>query len=94
MKAFVYVMASGSGVLYVGVTNNLQRRALEHRMGLFGGFTKKYRCCKLVYFEQGMDITVAIQREKEIKGWRRAKKVQLISILNPLWIDLYSQLFQ
>lgn len=93
MRAYVYVMASQSGVLYVGVTNDLQRRILEHRQGLFSGFTKKYCCYKLVYFEQGTEIVTAIEREKEIKGWRRAKKVKIITISNPQWRDLYSELF-
>lgn len=79
MKAYVYVMASGSGVIYVGVTNNLQRRTEEHRSGTIEGFSNKYKCHKLVYFEEGTDIVRAIEREKEIKGWRRMKKVQLIT---------------
>jgi putative endonuclease len=93
MKGYVYIMASASGVLYVGVTSNLQRRVLEHKQGVIDGFTKKYRCHKLVYFEQGEFITAAITHEKEIKSWRRAKKLALIAKQNPEWIDLYEELF-
>jgi putative endonuclease len=93
MKAFIYVMASGSGVLYVGVTSNLQRRVEEHRAGSIEGFSKKYKCHKLVYFEGGTDIVSAIEREKEIKGWRRMKKARLIASMNPGWIDLYKDVF-
>ena len=93
MKAFVYVMASGSGVFYVGVTSNLQRWVEEHRTGAIEGFSKKYKCHKLVYFEEGTDIVSAIEREKEIKGWRRKKKALLIASMNPGWIDLYKDVF-
>lgn len=74
MRGYVYIMASASGVLYVGVTSNLQKRVLEHKQGVIEGFTKAYRCHKLVYVEQGESIGAAITREKELKAWRRVKK--------------------
>jgi len=85
---YVYIMASRSLNLYVGVTNNLARRAMEHRLGNLPGFTKKYRIERLVYFESFRGPRTAILREKEIKGWRRAKKLALIQTRNPTWQDL------
>ena len=90
---FVYIMASKSGVLYIGVTNDLQRRALEHKQGLIEGFTKKYRCKKLVYYKETDDISAAIEREKQLKRWRREKKINLIKTINPSFRDLYDELF-
>lgn len=84
----VYIMASESGTLYTGVTNNLERRVYEHKNELIDGFTKKYKCKKLVYFETSNDIRSAIEREKQIKKWRREKKEFLIKTLNPQWKDL------
>lgn len=84
----VYILSSDSGVLYTGVTNNLQRRIREHKSGSVEGFTKKYNVHKLVYFEYGESITAAIDREKQIKRWRREKKVRLIKTMNPEWKDL------
>jgi putative endonuclease len=81
-------MASASRVLYVGVTNNLLRRVVEHKSKSHAGFTSRYNVTRLVYFEEGTDIEDAIFREKEIKGWRRSKKVQLIESFNPAWDDL------
>jgi putative endonuclease len=75
-------------MLYVGVTNNLERRMAEHRSGTVPGFTKQYRITQLVHYETTDNALAAIDREKEIKGWRRAKKVALIRRTNPLWIDL------
>ena len=75
-------------VLYIGVTNNLERRLYEHRNGLVDGFTKKYRVHKLVYFETTNDVKSAIAREKVLKGWKREKKNLLIESLNPDWRDL------
>ncbi len=89
----MYVMASESGTLYVGVTSDLQRRILEHRQGTIGGFTKKYRCNKLVYFEEGDSMIGAIEREKQIKGWKRCRKEELINSVNPAWRDLYEEIF-
>jgi len=85
---FVYILSSRRRVLYVGVTNNLGRRLLEHQAGLTGGFTTRYRATQLVYFETTENPLSAIEREKEIKSWRRSKKVQLISRANPDWSDL------
>jgi len=80
-------------VLYTGVTNNLQRRVLEHRSGKGSKFTKKYRVHKLVYFECGDDINAAIYREKQIKAGSRRKKIELIKSMNPEWKDLYEEYF-
>ena len=79
-------------VLYVGVTNDLVRRAYEHREGLANGFTRKYNIVKLVYYEVSEDIQSAILREKQIKAGSRRKKVQLINSMNSTWHDLYDGL--
>ena len=80
-------------VLYTGVTNDLQRRVLEHRNKKGSTFTKKYNISKLVYYEWGDDVKQAIGREKQIKAGTRKKKVELIEALNPDWNDLYEVLF-
>lgn len=85
---YVYIMASLSGTLYIGVTNNLARRVFEHKYGLVEGFTKKYKCKKLVYYEYHSDIRQAIKREKILKGWLRKRKENLIKSINPHWQDL------
>jgi putative endonuclease len=84
----VYILASRSRTLYVGITNNLKRRLTEHLEGEVPGFTKQYRIHRLVHFEQYDNPANAIAREKEIKGWRREKKVALIERTNPTWDDL------
>jgi putative endonuclease len=84
---FVYILASRSGVLYVGVTNDLERRLFEHRHKLVAGFTSKYNVTRLVYYESFGDIRDAIAREKQLKGWRRAKKIALLETTNPAWQD-------
>ena len=89
---YVYIMSSISGVLYIGVTNNLIRRVEEHRNEIADGFTKKYKIKKLVYYEWFTDINYAIMREKEIKKWRREKKDCLIDTANKNRMDLYSGL--
>ena len=76
--------------MYVGVTNNLERRIYEHENKLIKGFTEKYNVNKLVYFEETQDVNAAIEREKEIKKWRREKKNQLVNLMNPKWDDLTS----
>jgi putative endonuclease len=81
-------MAGKFRTLYTGVTNNLERRVLEHKRKQVPGFTSKYNINRLVYFETFGDIRAAIQREKQIKGWLRAKKVALIVSRNPTWSDL------
>ena len=85
---FVYIMTNKSKTLYTGVTNNLQRRVYEHKEKIFKGFTAKYNITKLVYFEIFNDINSAISREKQIKGWLRKKKTDLIETTNPEWKDL------
>ncbi len=85
---YVYILASKSCVLYVGVTNDLQRRIFEHREKRVPGFTKKYNIARLVYFEVYENIRDAIAREKQIKRWRREKKIVLIQATNPTWRDL------
>jgi putative endonuclease len=91
---WVYVMASRSRALYTGVTNDLARRVNEHKQSLIAGFTKRYRINRLVYFEEYPDIRDAIAREKEIKGWVRARKIKLIEERNPAWDDLAESWFQ
>ena len=81
-------MASRSRVLYTGVTNDLARRVDEHKQGFVAGFTRKYRVTRLVYFEEFADIRDAIAREKEIKGWKRSRKLKLVETRNPTWADL------
>lgn len=88
MSSTVYIMASKSGTLYVGVTHDLENRVWEHKNNIYEGFTKKYQCHKLVYFEDHDLHIEAIDREKQIKKWRRGKKQALIKTLNPGWQDL------
>ena len=89
----VYIMANPRHtVLYVGVTGNLPRRVFEHQQKLVDGFTKKYNCSHLVYYDQTGDVRSAIEREKELKGWTRNKKELLIQSMNPEWNDLSSTL--
>ena len=80
-------------VLYTGVTNELQRRVLEHKAGKGSGFTKKYNINKLVYVESGDDINLAIAREKQIKAGSRNRKIELIESINPKWKDLFEEYF-
>lgn len=89
---FVYILASRSRNLYVGVTDSLERRIRQHRDGSIPGFTARYRIHRLVYYEMLGDPRAAIAREKEIKGWRRQKKVGLIEGRNPTWVDLTAEL--
>lgn len=89
MKSYyVYIMTNRSKTLYTGITNNLERRVYEHKQKLIPGFTSKYDITKLVYHEETNDVSVAIAREKQIKGWLRAKKIALIELENPEWKDL------
>jgi putative endonuclease len=85
---YVYIMSSGRRALYVGVTNDLERRVHEHREKLLEGFTKRYNIKHLVYFESFTDVRTAIAREKQIKGWSRSKKLALIRCRNPDWKDV------
>jgi putative endonuclease len=88
MSYFVYIMASVSGTIYLGVTNNIERRVWEHKSGMIEGFSKKYGCNKLVYVEEFADVREAIVREKQLKRGRREKKEWLIGQQNPGWRDL------
>ena len=88
---YVYIMTNKSRTLYTGVTNNLERRVYEHKQKLIPGFTTKYNISRLVYFEATQDIRGAIEREKQIKGWLRSKKVALIESVNPQWEELSSR---
>ncbi len=85
---YVYILTNRSRTLYTGVTNDLQRRVYEHKHKLVPGFTAKYNLTRLVYYEATPDIHAAIAREKQIKGWLRAKKIALIESMNPKWEDL------
>jgi putative endonuclease len=90
----VYILTNKSGTLYVGVTNDLERRMFEHKNSLNEGFSKKYKINRLMYYESYSDIHEAIYREKQIKGWRRDKKIALIEEDNPTWQDLSEDWFE
>jgi putative endonuclease len=85
---FFYMMANRSRTLYCGVTNDLVRRVCEHKTMVRKGFTSRYLIDRLVYLEETNDIYAAIAREKQVKGWRRARKIELIESVNPKWEDL------
>ncbi len=85
---YVYILASNSGTLYVGMSNNLPKRVDQHKRGICDGFTQKYGVNRLVYYETFSYVGKAITREKQLKGWRREKKVALIEKMNPSWKDL------
>jgi putative endonuclease len=85
---FVYIVTNRSKTLYVGMTNSILRRIFEHKTKTTEGFTSKYRLDRLVYWERHMSVHSAIAREKQIKGWLRIKKIQLIVEKNPTWKDL------
>ena len=93
-KYYVYILSSISGTLYTGVTNNLERRVWEHKEGQTPSFTQKYKAKKLVYFEDTGNVSTAIEREKQIKGWVRKKKVELVESVNPKWEDLSRAWFE
>ena len=84
---YVYIVSNRTRVLYIGVTNNLEKRVGEHQLGVNPGFTRRYRLERLVYFDSFADIAHAIAREKQLKGWKRAKKIALIESLNSKWTD-------
>jgi putative endonuclease len=93
LVAYVYILASRkNGTLYIGVTRDLIRRIYEHKSGTVEGFTKKYKVDQLVWFDNSESIIAAIQREKQLKNWKRAWKIQLIEQTNPHWHDLYPAL--
>ncbi len=90
---FVYIMASGrNGTLYIGVTSDLVKRVWQHREGVADGFSKRYDCKILVWFEQHGDIELAIRREKQMKEWQRKWKLRVIEEFNPGWNDLFESL--
>jgi putative endonuclease len=85
---YVYIMANSSRTLYTGVTNDLQRRVFAHKQKLIPGYSARYNISRLVYFEATENVAAAIEREKQIKGWLRRKKLALINSVNPAWLDL------
>jgi len=87
-KYFVYIVCSNSGTLYIGMTNRIYRRALQHKQGDIQGFAAKYHCNRLVYYQSFDDVRNAIDREKQLKRWVRRKKIALIESRNPRWADL------
>ena len=91
-RYFVYIVGNASRTsVYTGVTNDLNRRIHEHKAGEIPGFTSKYKCNKLLYYEEHADIREAISREKQIKGWTRSKKEALIATINPEYVDLTAE---
>ncbi len=91
---FVYILASRSGVLYTGVTRDLLRRVHQHRIRHIAGFTRRYHVTRLVYFEETGSASAAFERERQIKGWSRAKKMQLVESANAGWLDLARDWFE
>jgi putative endonuclease len=91
---YTYIMGSIAGVLYVGVTSDLTTRVTQHKSGCVPGFTSWYRVTRLLYFEEFATPTDAIAREREVKGWRREKKSDLIATRNPKWEDLSEEWFK
>ncbi len=90
---YVYILTNKSNsVIYIGVTNDIARRVYEHRHHMINGFTDKYHVTKLVYAESAPDVRDAIQREKQLKGWTRAKKNALVENANPNWEDLWENI--
>jgi len=85
---WVYILTSRTGTLYVGVTGYLGTRIMQHKIDSIEGFTKKYKVHRLVYYESYEHVMTAIRREKQLKGWRRDKKISLIEKVNPRWMDL------
>ena len=85
---FTYILASRSHTLYIGVTGNLPKRVFEHKWKEHEGFTERYNCDRLVWFESYQEVARAIAREKQLKGWRRDRKIALIEKTNPAWADL------
>lgn len=91
---FIYILASQrNGTLYIGVTNDLQRRMEEHKSDVVDGFTKQYNVKRLVYFEQTESVEAAIAREKQLKNWKRLWKLELIEKDNPQWNDLAEEIY-
>ena len=88
MPYYVYIVSSRTKVLYIGVTNSMERRMWEHKTGFTKGFTQRYKIDRLVYYEETEDVWAAIEREKQLKGWVRRRKVALVESGNPEWDDL------
>jgi putative endonuclease len=88
-----YILDSLSGTFYIGMTGNLHKRVFEHKFHLIEGFTDKYQVERLLYWESFDEVQKAINREKQLKGWRRSKKIALIESLNPNWVDLAREWF-
>ena len=93
-RFFVYILASRSRVLYTGVTRDLLRRVHQHRLGQIAGFTQRYHVTRLVYFEETPSARAAFEREHQIKGWSRAKKIHLVESVNAGWLDLAKDWFE
>ena len=91
MSYYVYIMSSKSGVLYIGATNDLDRRVFEHKQGLIEGFTKRYRVRRLVYFEEFDRPAQMVERERQLKTWTRSRKLELIHCQNPAMADYARQ---
>ena len=91
-KFYVYILSNTNGILYTGMTNDIQRRIHEHKNGLIKGFTKKYRINRLIFVEEFKYVNDAIEREKQIKGWDRKRKLDLIRTINPEFKDLSEML--
>jgi putative endonuclease len=88
-RAWVYILASrGAGTLYIGVTGDLRARIRQHKHGVHEGFTKRYRVHRLVYFEEFQNVRRALDREEQLKGWARDRKIALIESVNSAWVDL------
>lgn len=88
---YVYIMSNRHKTLYIGVTNDLERRVYEHKSGLTPGFTKRYNINRLVLVEEPSDVNEAISLEKQLKGWVRSRKIELIEAANPKWDDLAAE---
>jgi putative endonuclease len=91
---YVYILSSPTGTLYIGFTNDLIRRVYEHKEKLVEGFTKKYDVHRLLYYEEFGDVNEARDRERQLKGWRRKKKLDLIRTVNPKFVDLYDEIIR
>ncbi len=88
MAGYTYILGSPTGTLYIGVTSDIHTRVQQHKNGTVEGFSKQYNCTRLLYYEQHEDISQSIAREKQLKGWRREKKLNLIRTQNPTFKDL------
>ena len=91
---YVYILGSLSGTLYIGVTGKLEKRLRQHKEHVFEGFSEKYDVDRLLYWESYDDVHMAIAREKQLKGWRREKKIGLIESANPHWVDLSREWYE